>query len=367
VQRFVRMLAFAISIVIAFWWGAFTSHSATRPSPPPADPIARMSLAEKAGQLVMTRIGGTALSDGDRALLSTSHIGGVILFSDNYRDAAQLRALTDEIQQASVGGNGPLIAIDQEGGVVKRLAGLPPWYSASQIGSSGSSALAFGQGMETGKALRALGITMDLAPVADLDEGPAHVMGSRSFGALPVRAGRLSSAFARGLQSAHVAATLKHFPGLGGATINSDDGKAYVYRTAVALAADLIPFRFGIASHAQAIMVSHGMYVNAYGPLPASINPTIATTLLRQRMGFTGVAISDSLNSIAWRFGGDVAAACPATIASGVDIALITGDAETARECADRIVEAVHEGTLLKPRLDEAVSRVLAMKRWLGL
>jgi len=361
--RLFRALAFALSLVVAFWYGAFSSHSAPGPSPTRADPVAQMSLAEKAGQLVMMRVHGTTLSEDERALISTSHIGGVILFADNIGDRRSVRALTAAISEAS---RGAFIAIDQEGGLVKRLSEAPPWYSAPQIGASGNATLALGQGQDTGSALRALGITMDLAPVADLDEGPAHVMGIRSFGALPSRAGRLAAAFARGLQSASVAATLKHFPGLGGATINSDDGKAYVYRTSTELAADLIPFRFGIASHARAIMVSHGMYVNAYGPLPASINPAIASTLLRDQMRFTGVAISDSLNSIAWRFGGDAARACPATIAAGVDIALVTGNAETGRECAAQIVEAVRARTISGSRLDEAVTRVLALKRWLA-
>ena len=366
-----RVFRAASILVLVAAVAAVGARFATAARPRAVNAQPRMSLAEEAGQLVMVRVHGTALSHSDRLLIERAHIGNVILFGDDYANPQQLRSFTGAIQDAVRAANrlgvGAIVAIDQEGGVVKRLPDLPPWYSAPRIGSSGSSALAFNQGAQTGSALGADGVVMDLAPVADLDEGPNHVMGARSFGSLPSRTGRLAAAFVRGLQSARVAATVKHFPGLGGATINSDDGAAYVDRTGSELHNDRGPFAAAVASHVKAIMVSHGIYEGAGSHLPASLDPAIATGWLRDRLGFNGVAISDSLNALGWRFGGDVAAACPATIAAGVDIALVTGTASVARACAANIVRAVREGTIARSRFEQAVRRVLALKGWLGL
>lgn len=115
------------------------------------------------------------------------------------------------------------------------------------------------------------------------------------------------------------------------------------------------------------MMLSHAMYVNAWGDRPASVNYRIATKELRGRLGFTGVAISDALEPVSWRFGGDTARACRATIRAGVDVALITGDVRAARRCSLAIRDAVRAGVLPMRRIDKAVLRVLRLKRWLGV
>jgi beta-N-acetylhexosaminidase len=193
-------------------------------------------------------------------------------------------------------------------------------------------------------------------------------MRSRSFGSSPNRVGNLVRDFAHGLQRSRVAAAAKHFPGLGGATVNSDFGRAYVYRNKWKLHnIDAIPFRKAIAGGIRMMMLSHGIYVKDGGKRPASINRYIAVTRLRKELSFTGVAISDALEAVAWRFGDNTARACRATIWAGSDIALITGDVHAARACAAEIVEAVRSGAIPRARLDAAVLRVLQLKKWLGL
>lgn len=343
---------------------------------PAASQIARdvdeLTLRQKVGQLVMFSVDGRGLTQAERDAIKRLHLGGVILFSKNYDNRTQLSNLTSAIQFAARRGNplraGALISVDQEGGVVKRFPDMPPRYSHPQLGDINRKSLAFDQGRATGWALDHHGVNVDLAPVADLDLPPNHTMRSRSFGANRYRVARLANAFARGLQSRRVVAAAKHFPGFGGATINSDFGRAYVYRSRRQLRrVDAVPFHRVVSGGIRMIMVSHGLYVNDGGRVPATMSRYIATKRLRQEFDFTGVAISDALEAIAWRFDGDTSKACKQTIRAGVDIALVVGGITTARNCARRIRNGVLSGEISKARLDQAVRRVLDLKEWLGI
>ena len=363
-MRAARIIGVAVAVLVAAAAGAPAA-------PQIQDTVAQMSLGEKVGQLVMFSVRGQRLTDAEKNLIRRHHLGGVILFADNYRNRDQLKILTAQIQRAARAGNsqsiGALISVDQEGGVVKRFPDMPPRYSAPEMGARDAS-VAYHQGRATGKALRASGVNVNLAPVADLDLPPEHVMRSRSFGRHPDRVGRRVRAFSRGLQSQRTAATAKHFPGFGGANINSDFGRAYVRRTRWQLHhVDAVPFHKAIAGGTRMMMVSHGMYVNDGGKRPASLNKYIATERLRDEFGFTGVAISDALNAVDWKFDGNTPRTCRATIWAGVDIALITGDARAAGACAAAIKRAVRSGAISRAHIDRSVTRVLELKAWLGL
>jgi beta-N-acetylhexosaminidase len=357
---------------LPFFAVALAAASLPASSAPAPNLATKLSLREKVGQLVMFAPRGTYLSATEKALIERHHLGGLIIFSGNYSSKAQLDTLTRQIQRAVRAGNqlraGALISVDQEGGVVKRFEDMPPRYSAPQIGASEGTWLAWDQGRDTGRALRNHGVNVDLAPVADLDIPPQHVMRSRSFGSRPQRVGRLVRSFGRGLQSKRTAATAKHFPGLGGASRNSDDGRAYVYRTKWQLHhEDVVPFRKAVNGGLKMIMLSHAIYPKDGGRRPASLNRYIATKRLRRELEFKGVAISDALEPASWWYGGDVPRTCRATIRAGVDIALITGDVYTARDCAEQIVRGVKSGSISEFRIDQAVRRVLELKTWLRL
>lgn len=336
------------------------------------DPVLdRMTLKAKIGQMVMFTVGGTTLTAAEREVIKTARLGNVILFDKNYTGPAQLTELTRQIQRAARAGRthpiGALIAVDQEGGVVKRFEDMAPWYSAPEMGDRPKS-VAYNQGSATGRDLSDAGVNVDLAPVADLDLPPAHVMSSRSFGRDPLRVGRRVRAFSRGLQSKRVAAAAKHFPGLGGATRNSDDGRAYVRRSKWRLHnVDAVPFRMAVAGGLKMMMLSHAIYTKDGGRRPASVNRYIATQRLRDELGFTGVSISDALEAVAWRFDNNVARACRATVWAGVDIALITGDVYAARACAGSIRAAVDSGAITERSIDRSVQRILRLKEWLGV
>ncbi len=334
--------------------------------------VEAMTLREKIGQLMMFGVSGQSLSGAEHDLIVRHHLGGVILFSHNYADRTQLENLTRQIQAAARSGNGlkagALISVDQEGGVVKRFPDMPPRYSAPEMGRIGKESVAFDQGRATGRALRAAGVNIDLAPVADLDLPPSHVMQSRSFGDNRYAVARLATSFAQGLQRPNVAAAAKHFPGLGGATQNSDDGPTYVYRSRQELRTiDAIPFKRVIAGGIKMMMIGHAMYVNDGGRKPASLSRYITTKRLRQGLGFKGVAISDALEPVAFRFDGDVVKTCKRTVQAGMDVALLTSGPTVAAQCAQRIYRAVRNGTISKNRIDQAATRVLKLKAWLEI
>jgi beta-N-acetylhexosaminidase len=344
----------------------------TRASGEIGDLISKMSLREKIGQLVMFSISGKSLTSAERDAIADGHLGGVILFARNYEDKDQLASLTEQIQAAVRPASGvragALISVDQEGGVVKRFEDMPPRYSAPRMGEIGSKTVAFEEGKKTGYALKQAGVNVNLAPVADLDLPPEHVMAARSFGANRYAAGRLAKAFGEGMQGKRVAATAKHFPGLGGATQNTDNGRAYVYRSKHDLRTiDAVPFEKAIRAGFQLMMVSHAMFVNDGGEIPASMSYHISTRRLREGFGFEGVAISDDLGAVAWRFGGSVARACKNTVKAGVDIALLAGDHAIAQACASKLYKAVRRDSISQHRIDQAVGRVLRLKRWLRL
>lgn len=365
-MRIPRLLALFIAL------GVLVASAVPASAGPVDEAAARMSLKEKVGQLVMFAPTGHYLTPSERDHIHRHKLGGVILFAPNYRDKTQLGQLTSQIQRnvrrAGRQKVGALISVDQEGGPVKRFHDMAPWRSHPQIGATNDTSVAFRQGRMAGRALRAAGVNMNLAPVADLDVGPQRVMRSRSFGSDPRKVGRMVAWFSGGLQSQRTAAVVKHFPGLGAATRNSDFGPSYVYRDRRQLfRADGLPFEKAIDTEAKGVMLSHAMYPNAAGGRPASMNRKIASEWLRGRYGFTGVAVSDGLEAIAWWYRGDLGRTCKATIRAGVDIALVTGGVGSGVACARAIRAAVRSGTISKPRINRATERVLRLKHWLGV
>lgn len=332
--------------------------------------IEAMSLREKVGQLVMFSISGTGLTSGERDMMKRKHLGAVILFARNYSDRSQLKALTRQIRRAARAGNrhgiGALIGVDQEGGVVKRFPDMPPYRSAPEIGRTGSKSVATEAGKATGRELAESGVNVNFAPVADLDIGPNHVMRDRAFGNRRYPVAKLVNAFARGMQAKKVAAGVKHFPGLGGASANTDDRRAEVRRSRRRLReVDEIPFKRAIDGGARIVMMSHAIYT-AIGDRPGSLSYSLATKRLRGALGFRGVTVSDALEPVSWWYGGDVAKACKGAMKAGVDLLLLSGGVGSAASCAAKVRKAVKSKSISEARLNRAVRRVLKLKRWVG-
>ena len=176
------------------------------------------------------------------------------------------------------------------------------------------------QGAASGKSLRALGVNVNLAPVADAEQSPSSFLGSRSFGAEPARVAVAVRAFVNGLQQSSVAATAKHFPGLGAAPANTDNGIVTVPSSRPELGRLLAPFKAAIDSGVQLVMVSSAVYP-ALDPKhrPAILSPPIVTALLRDRLHFHGVIITDSMDAPSARSVND---ASTQAISAGVDMLL---------------------------------------------
>jgi beta-N-acetylhexosaminidase len=296
-------------------------------------------------------------------------VGSIILFGS--RTPSDLTEQIAGLQDLAADGVPLLVMVDEEGGAVQRLAdvvGRVP--SARQMAATMTDEQIRQRGAQLGRALRALGVTVDLAPVLDLDDGPgpnaANPAGTRSFGTDPVVVSAQSLAFAEGLSSAGVMPVVKHFPGLGGATGNTDNRSARTLPWQDLRATGLIPFQRAIQARTPAVMVSNAV-IPGLTTRPASVDPTAITTVLRGQLGFTGLVVTDSLSARALADAGySPARATVAALAAGADLILLGGggkqDPRLIPTAIEAVVEAVEKGRLPRERLIEAAGAVLAAK-----
>ena len=331
--------------------------------PAAALPTARRSAARLAGQSIMPGMNGTAPSSSLRARIRAGQVGGVILFGGNFDGTAALARLVSRLQAAAAAGGNPplLIALDQEGGAVRRLPDGPPDKSATELGQDGSASEVAREGSATAAYLRRFGVDVDLAPVLDTPTSPANFIGTRVFSRDRRLNAELGAAFVRGLQRGRVAATAKHFPGLGTAPLSTDTNRVVLDTPRGALDARLAPFARAIGAGVKLVMVSNAGY-RAYdrSGIPAVLSKPIVTGLLRGRLGFAGVVISDAMEAP----GPSASRTAPSTaIAAGVDVLLYTSESASADGYAE-LVRSAGTGTL--PALERSAARIAALKQWLA-
>ncbi len=190
----------------------------------------------------------------------------------------------------------------------------------------------------------------------------AETIANRSFGDDPALVSELGVAFIEGLQGANVAATAKHFPGLGLATVNTDFGPVTVAATQEDINAALIPFRDAIEAGVDLVMMSSAAYPGLGSTEPAALAPPIVQGLLRDQLGFEGVIVTDDLESDAISEGTSPANAAVAALAAGNDLALFAGSSATATRGFDAVVKAAKAGELDRGLLDQAFTRVATLK-----
>lgn len=309
------------------------------------DPTAGLTNRQLAGQRVVVGFIGTSAPQPLLRRIHRGELGGVILFSSSIRSRPQVRRLTASLQRARPDGAPPLIvAIDQEGGQVKRLAGAPT-LSPAQLGARNDAALARRQGLATARNLRSVGVNVNLAPVLDVAR-PGSIMErqGRSFGGSARRVARIGGAFARGLVAGDVAATGKHFPGLGTATKNQD---LEVNRLPVPLdelrRVDERPF----ARDLPLVMLSSAIYPALSGR-PAVFSTRVLEEL-RGHVGFQGVTISDALDAPAMTRYGSVQRRAALAAKAGVDLFLFAQPVSALQIAPDR--EAVRRTLELRASL----------------
>ena len=299
---------------------------------------------------------GTAVPDYIRRRLQGRETAGVILFEGNGGDRAQWRRLTRSLQRPARGR--ALVMVDQEGGDIRTVgyAG-PPASQPFQGPPSGVRRAA----RAAGRQLRGAGVQVNLAPVADVPR-PGSVMATRSFAGDERGIAARVRASIRGLRDAGMAATVKHFPGLGGATVNTDDGPASVR---VTLDRDLVPFRAAVDEGVPLVMLSHASYPKLDSRRIASQSAPIATGLLRKRLGFEGVIVTDSLEADAVLARSGVADAAERSVRAGADLILMTGSASWNDVFPHLLAEARRDPGF-RERIRASAARVLALKRLVG-
>ena len=331
----------------------------------PAGNAPPSSIARLVGQQIMTGIDGSTPGPGLLARIRAGEVGGVILFGRNIGSPDALERTISELQRAAAAGGNPplLIAVDQEGGAVRRLAAGPPDLSPAAIGAVGSASKARAEGKATADYLRPLGIDLDLAPVLDTPYGPGSWLGTRAFSRDAQVNERLGRAFVAGLQEGRVAATAKHFPGLGTAHATTDEHDVVLTTSARSLNTRLAPFEGAIGAGVDLVMVSNAGYL-AYDPtgVPAVLSRPIVTGLLRTKLGFGGVVISDALEAPG---PSSRSSAAVKASAAGVDVLLYTNEADSAAAFGE-LVAAVRSGALPRGGVQAAWTRIQALKQRLA-
>ncbi|MFE3556325.1 glycoside hydrolase family 3 protein [Streptomyces sp. NPDC059193] len=374
-----------------------TADDGRAPGRAPARPVRRlvdrMSLAEKVGQLFVSRAYGHSATEPDPAdaeknlelfgvrtaaeLVSRYHLGGIIYFAwaHNTRTPHQIAALSAGLQEAALA-SGPgiplLLSTDQEHGAVARVgkpATLFPGAMAlgAQHRATGSTAEARRAARIAGTELAAMGIRQDYAPVADVNVNPANpVIGVRSFGADPGAVAELVAAQVRGYQAAGVAATAKHFPGHGDTETDSHVGLPVMrHSRAVWEELDEPPFRAAVEAGVDAVMTAHIVFP-ALDPSgdPATLSRPIVTGILRERLGFRGVVVTDALDmaGVRQKYGDDRVPVL--ALLAGCDQLLNPPDLGLAHRS---VLAAVESGELTEERVEESVLRILELKARRGL
>ena len=295
------------------------------------------------------------------ARVASGQVGGVILLG-RYWTSAGIDAGAAEALQASACRTGTplLIGVDQEGGAVRRLPWAAPTLAVAHMATTD---IARGQAIAAARDLRRAGIGIDFAPVADVAV-PGSFLGTRSFGTDPAFVAPLVSAFVSGLQSGGVAATAKHFPGLGSAIASTDDRPLTIGRSAAFLDARLAPFRWAIAAGARLVMVSSASYP-ALDPTgtPAVFSRPIVTGLLRDELDFGGVVVTDALDAPA---AARTPHAAARAIAAGADLLLYSRTLPSERGYASLVADASRSPSL-RTGLVAAGHRIASLRSWLGL
>jgi beta-N-acetylhexosaminidase len=335
--------------------------------------LAQMPLEVRVGQLFMVSFFGEGLNEISDAFMRQMMPGGVGVFASNGVSPAAVTRSTNAWQALAlrIGAGVPLlIATDQEGGTVQRLNdGFTafPWgaaLSAMPLKQTAQVALM------TADELRAVGVNMNFAPVADLYHPDGRFMRKRVWGHDPQRVGESIAAYVRALQARGVIATLKHFPGHGAAA-DSHVTLPTLALTRQQLERELLPFRMGIAAGADVVMVAH-VNVPSLDPtpeLPATLSRRIVSDLLRGALGFKGVIITDAMGMGGVLQGFTPAQAAVRALQAGVDMLATGPNLPLSDQLAMKraVLEAVQDGRLPRAQIDESVRRILRLKAKYGL
>ncbi len=330
--------------------------------------IASWSVDRRVAQLIVVPVDESNVSQA--APLVAQGAGGVFLFGSYAPPGigAQIAALA----ATAPAGVAPIVMADEEGGGIQSLSnvvGSLPW--PRMMAETYTPAQVQAQATQVARNMSRIGVTMDLAPVLGIDSGPGpdaqHPIGARSFGGTPAMVSTYALAFARGLMAGGVVPVVKHFPGLGRASYNTDFGPAYTPPLSSLETFDLIPFENAIAAKVPAVMVSNAS-IPGLTRGPASLSKAAIQGLLRQKLGFKGLVLTDSLSAQAISdIGLGVGPAAVKAVEAGVQMILFTAPAgessnQASQQVLNDLASAVNAGQISQAQLDSAVAAVLQVK-----
>ena len=325
-------------------------------------------LRQRVGELLVASFEGVELPGEIRSIAREFGLGGAILFRRNVEEPAQVAELSRSVQELTRGRG--WVAVDQEGGRVARLREpftiWPPMRTLATPAPAAGVALAERFAAALASELAAVGVTLDFAPVLDIDTNPANpVIGDRAFSSEPDRVAELGSAVVRGLQRRGVAACGKHFPGHGDTVVDSHVGLPVVEHPLERLRdRELVPFRAAIDAGVASLMTGHLLYPALDDERPATFSPRIIGDLLRSELGFDGVLWTDDLDMAAAGTDGDrIGHAAVRAILAGCDGLLICqGHYDRQVEALEALVRALESEELPASRVEEALRRHTDMK-----
>jgi beta-N-acetylhexosaminidase len=337
--------------------------------------LPRLSVAQVAGQRVIYSYSGLEPPAGLLRLISHGEAAGVIFFGDNVGSTAHLARVVAELQKADASSLNPLrgypllLMTDQEGGYVRRLPGAP-FLSEKQVGQSADPpAAASSAGASAAATLRGVGLNVNLAPVLDVYRQPGNFIDQygRSFSANAATVANLGQLYAGAEQRGGVAATVKHFPGLGAAAQPENTDLRPVTLSlplATIRGTDELPYRSAIGVGVRLVMLSWAVYPALDPAHPAGLSKTIVQGELRQRLGFGGVTITDALDAHALNPFGSIGVRATLASKAGMDLLLCSGHRIRDGQSALAALEAsyAHDSAAAKAAFKAAAERVIALR-----
>jgi beta-N-acetylhexosaminidase len=326
-----------------------------------------VSLRREIGQLLIGSLPATTITPEMRSLAREFQLGGVTLFKRNIEAPEQVAELSHDLQ--SLASELPLwVAVDQEGGRVARLrAPFTEWPPMAALGRSGDETLAQRFAAALAAELKAVGVTLDYAPVLDIHTNPKNpIIGDRALGEDAETVARLGAAIVRGLQENGVAACGKHFPGHGDTSVDSHLALPLVEHPPDRIRrVECVPFREAIRNGVAFIMTAHILVPSLDEQNPATLSPTIVRGMLREELGFDGVILSDDLEMKALADTYAIGDAAVQAIAAGCDGVLVcralseerSRDAEVHFEVLEALIHAVEDRRIPVKRAEDAIAR----------
>lgn len=350
-----------------------SSQPATSPSAEPTettDPIkeqiSAMTLDDKIGQMVLVGLDGTSMGANTKEMIEKYRVGGFILYKDNITGASQTVKLLNQLKAANHAKAAPLwLSIDQEGGKVSRMPAefkqLPP---AADVGRANDLDYTYQIGKALGVEVRSLGFNMDFAPVLDINSNPNNpVIGSRSFGSNPKTVITHGIETMKAIQSTHVAAVVKHFPGHGDTTVDSHLDLPVVNKTVKELEEfELLPFVEAVHQGADAIMIAHLLIPQADDKYPASLSKNLISNLLRGHLSYEGVIITDDMTMGGITKHYNIGEAAVKSVQAGSDIILVGHEHDKQLAVLKALKKSAQAGVITKDMLNQSVYRILSLK-----